>query len=55
MWLEAGVVSEGVFAATWDHALGSKELFKQLFGPDYDDPVINALHLAEAAFAARKW
>jgi nitrate/TMAO reductase-like tetraheme cytochrome c subunit len=48
-------VSEGVFAATWDHALGSKDLFKQLFGPDYDDPAINALHLPEAAFAARKW
>jgi nitrate/TMAO reductase-like tetraheme cytochrome c subunit len=48
-------VSEGVFAATWDHAIGSKDLFKQLFGPDYDDPVINMLHLPEAAFAARKW
>jgi nitrate/TMAO reductase-like tetraheme cytochrome c subunit len=48
-------VSEGVFAATWDHAIGSKDLFKQLFGPDYDDPVINALHLPEAAFAARRW
>jgi nitrate/TMAO reductase-like tetraheme cytochrome c subunit len=48
-------VSEGVFAATWDHAIGSKDLFKQLFGPDYDDPVINTLHLPEAAFAARKW
>ena len=48
-------VSEGVFAATWDHAVGSKDLFKQLFGPDYDDPVINALHLPEAAFAARRW
>jgi nitrate/TMAO reductase-like tetraheme cytochrome c subunit len=48
-------VSEGVFAATWDHAIGSKDLFKQLFGPDYDDPVINTLHLPEAAFAARRW
>ncbi len=48
-------VSEGVFAATWDHAIGSKDLFKQLFGPDYDDPVVNALHLPEAAFAARRW
>jgi nitrate/TMAO reductase-like tetraheme cytochrome c subunit len=48
-------VSEGVFAATLDHAIGSKDLFKQLFGPDYDDPVINALHLPDAAFAARKW
>lgn len=48
-------VSEGVFAATWDHIMGSKDLFKQIFGPDYDDPVINALHAPEAAFAARKW
>lgn len=48
-------VSEGVFAATIDHAIGSKDLFKQLFGPDYDDPVINLLHLPEAAFHARKW
>ena len=52
-------VSEGVFAATWDHAVGGKDLFKQLkgqlFGPDYDDPVLNLLHLPEAAFSARKW
>jgi nitrate/TMAO reductase-like tetraheme cytochrome c subunit len=52
-------VSEGVFAATWDHAVGGKDLLKQikgkLFGPDYDDPVVTALHLPEAAFAARKW
>jgi len=48
-------VSEGVFAATWDHLLGTKDLFAQLFGPDYDDPVVNALHLPEAAFAARRW
>jgi nitrate/TMAO reductase-like tetraheme cytochrome c subunit len=48
-------VSEGVFAATWDHAMGTKDLFKQLFGPDYDDPVINLLHLPEAAFHARQW
>lgn len=52
-------VSQGVFAATWDHAVGGKDLLKQikgqLFGPDYDDPVVNALHLPEAAFAARKW
>ncbi len=48
-------VSEGVFAATWDHFLGSKDLFAQIFGPDYDDPVVNALHLPEAAFAARRW
>jgi len=48
-------VSEGVFAATWDHAMGTKDLIKQLFGPDYDDPVINALHLPDAAFHARQW
>jgi nitrate/TMAO reductase-like tetraheme cytochrome c subunit len=48
-------VSEGVFAATWDHVLGSKDLFKQLFGPDYDDPVVNLLHLPESAFHAREW
>ncbi|MCG7899973.1 MAG: NapC/NirT family cytochrome c [Candidatus Thiodiazotropha lotti] len=48
-------VSEGVFAATWDHFIGGKDLFNQLFGADYDDPVINALHLPDAAFAAREW
>jgi nitrate/TMAO reductase-like tetraheme cytochrome c subunit len=52
-------VSEGVFAATWDHFIGGKDLFKQikgsLVGPNYDDPVINTLHLPEAAFAARQW
>ena len=48
-------VSDGVLAATWDHILGGKDLFAQLFGADYDDPVINALHLPEAAFAARRW
>lgn len=48
-------VSEGVFAATWDHFVGGKDLFNQIFGPDYDDPVINALLLPEAAFAAREW
>ncbi|MES9971803.1 MAG: NapC/NirT family cytochrome c [Candidatus Thiodiazotropha sp.] len=52
-------VSEGVFAATWDHIKGGKDLLAQisgeLFGPDYDDPVINALHLPAAAFEARKW
>jgi nitrate/TMAO reductase-like tetraheme cytochrome c subunit len=48
-------VSEGVFAATWDHFIGGKDLVRQLFGADYDDPVINALHLPEAAFAARDW
>lgn len=48
-------VSEGIFAATWDHFVGAQDLYKQIFGPDYDDPVINALHLPEAAFAAREW
>jgi len=48
-------VSVGVFAATWDHFLGAKDLIKQIFGPDYDDPVVNALHLPEAAFTARRW
>jgi nitrate/TMAO reductase-like tetraheme cytochrome c subunit len=48
-------VSEGVFAATWDHVMGTKDLFKQMFGPDYDDPVVNLLHLPEAAFHARQW
>ncbi len=48
-------VSEGVFAATWDHVMGGKDLFAQIFGPDYDDPVINALHLPDSAFAARRW
>ncbi len=48
-------VSEGVFAASLDHLKGSKDLFAQLFGPDYDDPVINALHVPDATFAARRW
>lgn len=48
-------VSEGVFSATWDHVMGTKDLIKQIFGPDYDDPAINALHLPEAAFHARQW
>lgn len=48
-------VSEGVLAATWDHIKGAKDLYKQIFGPDYDDPVINALHLPDATFAAREW
>jgi len=48
-------VSEGVFAATWDHFIGGKDVINQIFGPNYDDPVINALHLPEAAFAARRW
>lgn len=52
-------VSEGIFAATLDHAIGGKDLLKQikgsLLGPNYDDPVINLLSLPEAAFHARDW
>lgn len=48
-------VSEGVFMATWDHVMGTKDLFKQMFGANYDDPVINLLHLPEAAFKTREW
>lgn len=48
-------VSPGVFAATWDHILGGKDLFLQIFGADYDDPVVNALHVPEAAFSTREW
>ena len=48
-------VSEGVIAATWDHVIGGKDVFSQIFGPDYDDPVVTALHLPEATFAARDW
>ncbi len=48
-------VSEGVLTATWDHLIGTKDLIRQLFGNDYDDPVVNALHLPKAAFAAREW
>lgn len=28
---------------------------KQLFGPDYDDPMISMLHLPDAAFETRQW
>ncbi len=48
-------VSEGLIMATYDHIVGIQDLFKQLFGPDYDDPVVNLLHLPEAAFASRAW
>jgi nitrate/TMAO reductase-like tetraheme cytochrome c subunit len=48
-------VSPGVFAATWDHIRGAKDLFRQIFGADYDDPVVNMLHLPDAAFSAREW
>lgn len=48
-------VSEGVLSATLDHVMGTKDLLKQIFGPKYDDPVVNLVHLPEAAFHARKW
>ncbi|MEW7977667.1 MAG: NapC/NirT family cytochrome c [Candidatus Sedimenticola endophacoides] len=48
-------VSEGVIAATLDHIVGAGDLFNQLFGADYDDPAVNALHLPEMAFRARAW
>ena len=48
-------VSPGVFAATWDHFVGGKDLFHQIFGANYDDPVVKALHRPEAAFSARDW
>jgi nitrate/TMAO reductase-like tetraheme cytochrome c subunit len=48
-------VSEGVFAATWDHIVGAQDLYAQFFGPDYDDPIVNALHLPDSAFTARDW
>ena len=48
-------VSEGVLVATFDHVMGTKDLLKQIFGPKYDNPVVNMLHLPEAAFAARQW
>lgn len=48
-------VSEGIFAATWDHAVGGKDLIKQIFGANYDDPAVNLIHLPESAFAAREW
>ena len=48
-------VSEGVFAATWDHLMGTGDLVAQIFGPDYDDPVVNTLLMPESAFRARRW
>lgn len=48
-------VSEGVFAATWDHFMGAGDLMKQIFGPDYDDPVVNMVLMPESAFTAREW
>ena len=48
-------VSEGVFAASWDHFMGYKDLLAQLFGPEYDDKVIFDLYRPEMAFGARKW
>ncbi|MBK1723408.1 cytochrome c3 family protein [Thiocystis violacea] len=48
-------VSPGLMAATWDHLVGLRDLFKEFFGPDYADPAVNLLHLPEAAFSAREW
>ncbi|KHF25792.1 cytochrome c3 family protein [Solemya velum gill symbiont] len=48
-------VSEGVLTATFDHVMGTKDLLRQIFGPKYDNPVVNLLHLPDAAFAAREW
>jgi nitrate/TMAO reductase-like tetraheme cytochrome c subunit len=48
-------VSRGLLSATLDHAIGAKDLFKQLFGPEYNNPVVSAVHLPDAAFAAREW
>jgi nitrate/TMAO reductase-like tetraheme cytochrome c subunit len=48
-------VSEGVFSATLDHVIGTKDLINQIFGPEYDNPVVNMLHLPDATFSARKW
>lgn len=48
-------VSEGVLMATYDHAVGTKDLLKQLFGARYDDPAVNLVHLPDAAFRAREW
>lgn len=48
-------VSPGIFAATWDHFIGGKDVFRQLFGANYDDPIVNAVHVPEAAFSAREW
>jgi len=48
-------VSRGLISATWDHVLGTKDLLKQLFGADYDNPVVNLVHAPDAAFKAREW
>lgn len=48
-------VSEGVLKATYDHIMGTEDLIKQIFGPKYDNPVVNMLHLPDAAFKARQW
>jgi nitrate/TMAO reductase-like tetraheme cytochrome c subunit len=48
-------VSRGVISATWDHVMGTKDLLAQLFGADYDNPVVNLVHLPDAAFSAREW
>jgi nitrate/TMAO reductase-like tetraheme cytochrome c subunit len=48
-------VHEGVFAAAWDHFMGYNDLLEQLFGPDYDDPVVLNVHRPDMAFRARDW
>ena len=48
-------VSEGVISATIDHVKGTKDLLAQVFGPDYDNPIVNMVHLPDAAFKAREW
>jgi nitrate/TMAO reductase-like tetraheme cytochrome c subunit len=48
-------VSEGLLAATLDHIIGAKDLYAQIFGPDYNNPVVSLLHLPDAAFDTRQW
>ncbi|MEO5343912.1 MAG: NapC/NirT family cytochrome c [Gammaproteobacteria bacterium SHHR-1] len=48
-------VSEGLIAATLDHIIGARDLYKQIFGPEYDNPVVNLLHMPEASFSTRDW
>ena len=48
-------VSAGVVRRDLGSHQGWQGSLKQLFGANYDDPVVNALHLPEAAFATRHW
>lgn len=48
-------VSEGIISATIDHIKGTKDLVAQIMHPEYDNPVVNLLHMPEAAFATRQW